>query len=263
MSKYRSNPFFFLKLTDDFINGDQIRWVEQKDRGAEIVLFFIRLMMIAKNREGKLIRIIGKKVIPFTYKEIAIDTYKTEEFVIMALEVLEEAGLVELIKDYYYIEKALELTNQTTEGAEYMRDYRARKKKEAYICKENCKTDIDKEKELRNKNKKIDIEDDDFPYYEVIRYFNKLTGSNYREDSEIIINLMRLHVQNGFKKEDFIIVIDKKWREWKDTNMIKYMRPETLFGEKFESYLNQKESEEEKRYGEKNFEEFYANSKFS
>lgn len=263
MSKYRSNPFFFLKLTDDFINGDQIRWVEQKDRGAEIVLFFLRLMMIAKNREGKLIRIIGKKVIPFTYKEIAIDTYKTEDFVHMALEILEEAGLVEFVKDYYYIEKSLELTNQTTEGAEYMRDYRARKKREAYICKEDCKTDIDKEIEKRNKNKEIDIEEDDFPYHEVIHYLNELIGSCYREDSETIINLMRAHAQNGFKKEDFIIVMDKKWREWKDSDMIKYMRPETLFGEKFESYLNQKESEEQKKYNEKDFESFYANSQFA
>lgn len=147
-----------------------------------------------------------------------------------------------------------------------MRDYRARKKQEAYICKEDCKTDIEKEKEeleKRNNNKEIDIEKDDFPYHEVINYLNKLTGSCYREDSEIIKGLIRVHVQNGFTKEDCIIVIDKKWREWKDTNMIKYMRPETLFGEKFESYLNQKVSEEENSYNEKNFEEFYANSKFS
>ena len=261
MSKYRNNVYYFIKLPDNFINGDEIRWIEQQDRGTEIVVFFLRLLIIAKNREGKLIRIIGKKEMPFEYKEIANDTYQTEEFVQIALKVLEEAGLVEYVKDYYYIEKSLELTNQTTEGAEYMREYRAKKKTEDYICKENCKTDIDKELEKRNKNKEIDIEDD-FPYHEVIRYFNELTGSYYREDSELIINLMKVHVQNGFRKEDFIIVIDKKWREWKDSDMIKYMRPNTLFGDKFEEYLNQKESEAEKRYGEKDFESFYANPQY-
>ena len=125
MSKYRNNVYYFIKLPDNFINGDQIRWIEQQDRGAEIVVFFLRLLIIAKNRDGKLIRIIGKKEMPFEYKEIAIDTYQTEEFVQIALKVLEEAGLVEYVKDYYYIEKSLELTNQTTEGAEYMKEYRA------------------------------------------------------------------------------------------------------------------------------------------
>lgn len=267
MSKYRTNAYYFIKLPDNFINGDQIRWIEQQEKGAEIVLFFLRLLIVAKNREGKLVRIIGKKEIPFELNEIAFYTYQTEEFVQNALKVLEEVELVEYTENHYYIEKSLELTNQTTEGAEYMRDYRARKKQEAYICKEDCKTDIDKEKEeeleKRNKNKEIDIEKDNFPYHEVINYLNELTGSDYREDSEKIKRLVRVHVQNGFTKEDFIIVIDKKWKEWKDTDMIKYMRPETLFGDKFESYLNQKESEEQKRYNEKNFEEFYANSKFS
>ena len=43
MSKYRNNVYYFIKLPDNFINGDQIRWIEQQDRGAEIVVFFLRL----------------------------------------------------------------------------------------------------------------------------------------------------------------------------------------------------------------------------
>jgi hypothetical protein len=35
-------------------------------------------------------------------------------------------------------------------------------------------------------------------------------------------------------------VIDNKVIEWKGSEMAKYIRPETLFGTKFESYLNQK-----------------------
>ena len=34
-------------------------------------------------------------------------------------------------------------------------------------------------------------------------------------------------------------MIDKKCVEWMNTDMQKYLRPETLFGTKFESYLNQ------------------------
>ena len=39
--------------------------------------------------------------------------------------------------------------------------------------------------------------------------------------------------------DDFKTVIDKKAKEWKGTSMEKFLRPDTLFGTKFESYLNQ------------------------
>lgn len=38
--------------------------------------------------------------------------------------------------------------------------------------------------------------------------------------------------------EDFKRVIDWKSSEWAGTEMEKYLRPETLFGTKFEGYLN-------------------------
>ena len=40
--------------------------------------------------------------------------------------------------------------------------------------------------------------------------------------------------------EDFNKVIDNKCLEWLGTDFEKFLRPETLFGSKFESYLNQK-----------------------
>ena len=44
----------------------------------------------------------------------------------------------------------------------------------------------------------------------------------------------------GFDLMDFQTVIKKKCDEWIGTDMEKYLRPETLFGNKFENYLNQK-----------------------
>jgi len=37
-------------------------------------------------------------------------------------------------------------------------------------------------------------------------------------------------------------VIDSKCNEWLGTDMSKYLRPETLFGSKFEGYLNEGKS---------------------
>ena len=44
----------------------------------------------------------------------------------------------------------------------------------------------------------------------------------------------------GHTVEDFITVIDTKAAEWLGSDAAKYLRPETLFGSKFEGYLNQK-----------------------
>ena len=46
--------------------------------------------------------------------------------------------------------------------------------------------------------------------------------------------------------DDFKTVIDKKADDWIGTDMEKYLRPETLFGTKFESYLNQPEKKKQK-----------------
>jgi uncharacterized phage protein (TIGR02220 family) len=46
-------------------------------------------------------------------------------------------------------------------------------------------------------------------------------------------------IQKGYSFEDFKAVIDYKILKWKDTDYKRYLRPETLFGNKFEIYLNE------------------------
>ena len=75
---------------------------------------------------------------------------------------------------------------------------------------------------------------------EVIEYLNKATNSSYRDSTPKTRTLILARIKEGFKLEDFKKVIDNKTRTWlKDTAMCKYLRPETLFGTKFESYLNE------------------------
>ena len=51
--------------------------------------------------------------------------------------------------------------------------------------------------------------------------------------------LIKARLNEGYTINDFKAVIDKKAEEWKDDpKMAQYLRPETLFGTKFESYLN-------------------------
>ena len=48
-------------------------------------------------------------------------------------------------------------------------------------------------------------------------------------------------MNDGYTVDDFKTVIYKKAKQWKnDARMCQYLRPETLFGSKFEGYLNEK-----------------------
>ncbi len=78
----------------------------------------------------------------------------------------------------------------------------------------------------------------------IIEYLNKKVGTNYKNTTVSTINKIKARLNEGYKLDDFIVVIDKKTAEWKGTDLEKYLRPETLFGTKFESYLNQKETKQ-------------------
>ena len=49
--------------------------------------------------------------------------------------------------------------------------------------------------------------------------------------------LIAKRANEGYTEEDFIAVIDKKCREWYGTDFEMYLRPSTLFGDKFGQYL--------------------------
>lgn len=75
---------------------------------------------------------------------------------------------------------------------------------------------------------------------EVIAYLNERTGSHYRATTESTKRHIRARINDGYKLEDFKQVIDTKASQWlKDERMRIYLRPETLFGSKFEAYLNE------------------------
>lgn len=76
---------------------------------------------------------------------------------------------------------------------------------------------------------------------EIIEYLNNKTNSNFKYTSKTTQNKIIARLNEGYSLDDFIAVIDKKCLDWlNDSKMSVYLRPETLFGTKFESYLNQK-----------------------
>lgn len=75
---------------------------------------------------------------------------------------------------------------------------------------------------------------------EILDYLNMRAGTKYRADTRKTQDLIKARLKEGFSVQDFRTVIEKKCVEWVGTEWEKFLRPETLFGTKFESYLNAK-----------------------
>lgn len=87
---------------------------------------------------------------------------------------------------------------------------------------------------------------------EVVQALNDETGAHYRPTSKATMRHILARLREGFTVEDCKEVIRKKADEWGgDPKMSKYLRPETLFGSKFEGYLNAPEDPKAKERAEK------------
>lgn len=73
----------------------------------------------------------------------------------------------------------------------------------------------------------------------IVGHLNEKMGTRYKADGKDTIKLIKARMSDGYKVDDFITVIDNMVALWKgDPKMVNYLRPSTLFGSKFENYLN-------------------------
>ena len=71
----------------------------------------------------------------------------------------------------------------------------------------------------------------------LISYLNEKSGGKYKPTAAITDRIGEL-LAAGYTERDFYQVIDSKVAEWKDDpKMRSYLRPRTLFGDKFEEYV--------------------------
>ena len=90
----------------------------------------------------------------------------------------------------------------------------------------------------------------------LISYLNEKAGTNYNVTAAVVRRIWEL-MDAGYTADDMKSVIDKKVSEWKDSDKMRgYLRPRTLFGDKFEEYVsapvpleieNQQKEEEKRR----------------
>jgi len=74
----------------------------------------------------------------------------------------------------------------------------------------------------------------------IIGYLNERTNKNYTTKNKATIKDIQARIKEGYVFDDFKYVIDIKAKQWMNTEMEQYLRPQTLFGNKFNSYINER-----------------------
>lgn len=98
-------------------------------------------------------------------------------------------------------------------------------------------------KETLHNNKAVNKELLDNIKY-IIEYLNEKAGKNFRATSKANQQHINAKLSEGYSIEDFKTVIDRKCIDWIGTEYEQYLRPSTLFGTKFENYLNAKSTKQ-------------------
>ena len=179
--------------------------------------------------------------------------FEKSDTVYRNLKVLQEKGLIEYIK-----QGKKDLIRITAKGKTWneFKDNNSEKSPSSEQNSEKNPNNLGKksEKELKNSEKNPTNNNTIYNYNNtnilnniyssVIDYLNEKTErtgkEKYSSTSTKTQKLIKARLREKYELEDFKIVIDKKCKEWLGTDMEKYLRPETLFGNKFESYLKQK-----------------------
>lgn len=106
-------------------------------------------------------------------------------------------------------------------------------------------------KELPIKRKRYSAADaaPSIPFKEIVEYLNEKAGRNYKPSTPATKKFIKARWNEGFRLNDFKKVIDVKTDEWKGTDFDYCLRPQTLFGTKFEAYSNQKPKNQPTYYG--------------
>lgn len=111
--------------------------------------------------------------------------------------------------------------------------------------------DVDVEEDVDIKNKDIlsdSDKSDSIPFSRIIEYLNHKTGKHFSYKTKTYQKFIRARWNEGKRESDFKRVVDIKCSQWlTDERMLIYCRPETLFGTKMDSYLNESTTIEKKK----------------
>ncbi|KKB24956.1 conserved phage C-terminal domain-containing protein [Staphylococcus carnosus] len=208
----------FVTVHKDFIHDFNISW---KAKG-------ILLYLLSRPDDWKIYETELKK-----HATDGRDSLRTE------IKELEEAGYIcrtrirdekGHFKEYEY--QVFELPNQV--GKSHLGD--------SHLGKPDTTNNNSTNNDCTNNDGTILSGNPTVPYQQIVDYLNEKTGKQYKHTTKKTQTLIKARTKEGFTLDDFKQVIDNMSSQWmNDSKMNQYLRPETLFGTKFEGYLNQQQ----------------------
>lgn len=250
----------WIKLSTGLPDNRKIKRIRKLPDGDNVILFWVFLMARAgeSNKSGGLFL---TETLPYSEDDLAADFDFTIEFVRFAILTLEKYGMITKYDDVIFIKNWEEY--QAIEGMEKVREQnrirQARhKEKQKRLSKSNVTdnvignakvtlgnaTDIDKELDIDKEYiNHMSGKDEKIPYKEIIEYLNQKTSKKFKVIQKHK-DFIKARWNEGQRLEDFKQVIDNMVANWTGKQFSgkpaeNYLQPSTLFGNKFDQYLNQ------------------------
>ena len=260
--------YYWMRFQSDFFKSLRIKRLRQLAGGDTYTIIYLKMQLLSLADAGKL---YYKHLMSSFAEEIALDIDEQDDDVAITINYLLNSGLMIQEGDEYFLPYAADNVGSDSAAALRARRYRANltdEQKEAE--RERARIGMQKSREKNKENVTNDVtngvtnveiekeiekdKENTSLYRDVVEHLNKMTGKSFKTSSEKTKKLIHARLKEGFTLEDFKTVIDIKCAEWlHDEKMETYLRPETLFGTKFEGYLNQKGGKNDRR-GEKGLE---------
>lgn len=232
----------WIKIVTDIFDDEKMLLIDGlPEHDGIIVVWFKLLCMAGKQNNGGVFTLNDK--IAYTDEMLATIFRRPVSTVRLALKTFEQFGMIEIINNTITIpnwekHQSLDKLEQAKEkNRQRVAAHRERQKALAScndysnVTVTPCNgTDIEEDKDRDKEKKEI--------YASVIARLNEKAGTSYKHSSKATQGHINARIAEGYTVEDFYTVIDKKCEEWRGTDFEKYLRPSTLFGSKFENYLN-------------------------
>ena len=267
----KTKIYFWLKVDKKFFDNLFIKRLKNMPGGYTMTVIYIRLML--ESLEDDCI-LYYEGYFDSLVQELALKLDVSEDDINMTVAYFTKCGLIQIDDDgHATLSQAKAMVESETNWAKYKREQRKNSQdlpklenvQNKKTISNSCPTEIEKENRVNSKSNNLYLDnilsgnpDYNFPtwleetaikdlektkhkeLWIPIAYLNQVANKRYKFVDKTK-RLLLARFKEGYTLEDFKQVIDIKTAEWKySPEFSKYLRPETLFGTKFDGYLNQK-----------------------